>query len=121
MAKKDDTIFFANKLLDFVTAKDSMLEMLQWVMDKLMEIEVATKRELKKVFTQKAVPVTDAAKESDALTRELERFIFRFRRLQYRGLEKVLKRCKVHFMRNILAYVLQKEKEKVSARLYRSL
>ncbi|MEE0893136.1 MAG: transposase [Treponema sp.] len=43
MAKKDDTIFFANKLLDFVTAKDSMLEMLQWVMDKLMEIEVAHK------------------------------------------------------------------------------
>ena len=40
---KDDTIFFANKLLDFVTAKDSMLEMLQWVMDKFMEIEVAHK------------------------------------------------------------------------------
>ena len=82
-----------------------------------MEIEVATKRELKKVFTQKAVPVTDAATESDALTRELERFIFRFRRLLDRGLEKVLQRCKVHFTRNILA----KEKEKVSARLYRSL
>ena len=43
MAKKDDTIFFVNKLLDFVTAKDSMLEMLQWVMDKLMEIEVVHK------------------------------------------------------------------------------
>ena len=41
MAKKNDTTFFENKLLDFVTAKDPMLEMLQWVMDKFMEIEVA--------------------------------------------------------------------------------
>ena len=63
-----------------------------------------------------------------------------FRRLQDRGLEKVWlcvsdahkglqtairntlpgttwQRCKVHFMRNILAYVPQKEKEKVAARL----
>ena len=38
MAKKNDTTFFENKLLDFVTAKDPMLEMLQWVMDKFMEI-----------------------------------------------------------------------------------
>ena len=29
MAKKNDTIFFENKLLDFVTAKDPMFEMLQ--------------------------------------------------------------------------------------------
>ncbi len=36
MAKKKDTTFFENKLLDFVTAKDPMLEMLQWVMDKFM-------------------------------------------------------------------------------------
>lgn len=43
MAKKNDTTFFENKLLDFVTAKDPMLEMLQWVMDKFMEIEVAHK------------------------------------------------------------------------------
>lgn len=41
MAKKKDTAFFENKLLDFVTAEDPMLEMLQWVMDKFMEIEVA--------------------------------------------------------------------------------
>ena len=40
MAKKKDTTFFENKLLDFVTEKDPMLEMLQWVMDKFMEIEV---------------------------------------------------------------------------------
>ena len=43
MAKKDDTTFFENKLLDLFTAKVPMLEMLQWVMDKLMEIEVAHK------------------------------------------------------------------------------
>ena len=43
MAKKNDTTFFENKLLDFITAKDPMLEMLQWVMDKFMEIEVAHK------------------------------------------------------------------------------
>ena len=43
MAKKNDTTFFENKLLDFVTAQDPLLEMLQWVMDKFMEIEVARK------------------------------------------------------------------------------
>ena len=43
MAKKNDTAFFENKLLDFVTSTDPMLEMLQWVMDKFMEIEVAHK------------------------------------------------------------------------------
>ena len=37
MAKKNDTRFFENKLLDFVAAKDPLLEMLQWVMDKFME------------------------------------------------------------------------------------
>ena len=41
MAKKNDTTFSENKLLDFVTTKDPMLEMLQWVMDKFKEIEVA--------------------------------------------------------------------------------
>ena len=63
-----------------------------------------------------------------------------FRRLQERGLEKVWlcvsdahrglqaairstlhgtswQRCKVHFMRNILAYVPQRDKEKIAARL----
>ena len=48
MAKKDDTTFFENKLLDFVTAKDPILEMLQWVMDKFMEIEVAHKTGVEK-------------------------------------------------------------------------
>ena len=43
MAKKNDSRFFENKLLDFVAAKDPLLEMLQWVMDKFMEIEVARK------------------------------------------------------------------------------
>ena len=43
MAKKNDTRFFGNKLLDFVAAKDPLLEMLQWMMDKFMEIEVARK------------------------------------------------------------------------------
>ena len=41
MAKKNDTRFLENKLLDFVAAKDPLLEMLQWMMDKFMEIEVA--------------------------------------------------------------------------------
>src|SRR5574344_1502923 len=43
MAKTKDTTFFENKLLDFVTAQDPMLEMMQWVMDKFMELEVAHK------------------------------------------------------------------------------
>lgn len=43
MTKNNNTTFFENKLLDFVTANDPMLEMLQWVMDKFMEIEVARK------------------------------------------------------------------------------
>ena len=43
MAKKNDTRFLENKLLDFVAAKDPLLEMLQWMMDKFMEIEVASK------------------------------------------------------------------------------
>ncbi len=34
MAKKNDTTFFENKLLVFVAAKDPMLEMFQWVMNK---------------------------------------------------------------------------------------
>ena len=46
MAKKNDTRFFENKLLDFVAAKDPLLEMLQWMMDKFMEIEVAARLRL---------------------------------------------------------------------------
>jgi hypothetical protein len=42
MAKTKDTTFFENKLLDFVTAQDPMLEMMQWMMDKFMELEVDT-------------------------------------------------------------------------------
>jgi len=43
MAKQNDTVFFENKLLDFITANDPMLEMMQWVMDRFMEIEIAHK------------------------------------------------------------------------------
>jgi putative transposase len=43
MAKQNDTVFFENKLLDFITANDPMLEMMQWVMDKFMKIEIAHK------------------------------------------------------------------------------
>jgi len=53
MAKKNDTTFLENKLLDFVTAKDPMLEMLQWVMGKFMEIEVAHKIGAEKGIIQK--------------------------------------------------------------------
>ena len=50
MTKRTDTAFFENKLQDFVTAKDPVLEMMQWVMDKFMEIELPIKREQKKEF-----------------------------------------------------------------------
>ena len=70
MAKKNDTTFFENKLLDFVTAKDPMLEMLQWVMDKFMEIEVAHK--------------TGAEKGSHAETRTGYRCGYRIRRFDTR-------------------------------------
>ncbi len=43
MTKKNDTAFFENKLLEFVSANDPILEMMQWLMDKLMEIEVTHK------------------------------------------------------------------------------
>ena len=43
MAKREDTTYFEKKLLEFVGTKDPMLEMLQWVMDKFMEIEVSQK------------------------------------------------------------------------------
>ena len=45
MAKKNDTTFFENKLLDFVTAKDPMLEMLQWVMDKFKLLDFVTAKD----------------------------------------------------------------------------
>ena len=43
MANTIGITFFENKLQDFVTAKDPVLKMMQWVMDKFMEIEVAHK------------------------------------------------------------------------------
>ena len=70
MAKKNDTRFFENKLLDFVAAKDSLLEMLQWMMDKFMEIEVARK--------------TGAPKGSHSQTRTGYRCGYRVRRFDTR-------------------------------------
>ena len=70
MAKKNDTRFFENKLLDFVTAKDPLLEMLQWMMDKFMEIEVARK--------------TGAPKGSHSQTRTGYRCGYRVRRFDTR-------------------------------------
>lgn len=46
MAKNNDTTLFETKLLDFVTAKAPLMKMLQWVMDKFMEIEVEHKTEV---------------------------------------------------------------------------
>ena len=70
MAKKNDTTFFENKLLDFVAAKDPLLEMLQWMMDKFMEIEVARK--------------TGAPKGSHSQTRTGYRCGYRVRRFDTR-------------------------------------
>ena len=70
MAKKNDTTFFENKLLDFVAAKDPLLEMLQWVMDKFMEIEVARK--------------TGAPKGSHSQTHTGYRYGYRVRRFDTR-------------------------------------
>lgn len=43
MTKNKDTTFFENKLLEFITDDDPLLSMLQWVTDKLVEVEVAQK------------------------------------------------------------------------------
>ena len=69
MAKKNDTTFFENKLLDFVTAKDPLMEMLQWVMDKFMEIEVAHKTGAPKVRQGGYIPffVTEKKRSEQAL------------------------------------------------------
>ncbi len=75
MARKNDTTFFEDKLLDFVTAKDPLLEMLQWVMDKFMETEVAHKSGAEKGVIRKHALATDAATESAALTQGLEQCI----------------------------------------------
>jgi len=43
MTKTKDTTFFESKLLEFITEADPLLAMLQWVTDKLVEVEVARK------------------------------------------------------------------------------
>ena len=43
MTKTKDTAFFENKLLEFVTEADPLFSMLQWVTEKLIEIEVSKK------------------------------------------------------------------------------
>jgi len=43
MKKNKDTTFFENKLLQFITEDDPLMAMLQWVADKLVEVEVAQK------------------------------------------------------------------------------
>lgn len=79
MAKKNDTTFFENKLLDFVTAKDPMLEMLQWVMDKFMEIEVAHKTGAEKgIHAESRTGYRCGYRIRRFDTRPSERFIFRF-------------------------------------------
>jgi transposase-like protein len=43
MAKDHDTKFFENLLLRFLGEQDPLLEMLKWIMEKLMEIEASMK------------------------------------------------------------------------------
>jgi len=43
MTKTKDITIFENKLLEFITDEDPLLSMLQWVTDKLVEVEVAQK------------------------------------------------------------------------------
>lgn len=43
MTKTKNTTFFESKLLEFITEDDPLLTMLQWVTDKLIEVEVAQK------------------------------------------------------------------------------
>lgn len=43
MTKAKDITIFENKLLEFITDEDPLLSMLQWVTDKLVEVEVAQK------------------------------------------------------------------------------
>lgn len=78
MAKKNDTTFSENKLLDFVTAKDPMLEMLQWVMDKFMEIEVAHKTGTEKGSHAETQTGYRCGYINRRLIQGSEMFIFRF-------------------------------------------
>ncbi len=54
MARKNNTTFFENKLLDFAAAKDPVPEMLQRIMDKFTEIEVARKTGAEKGMHEKS-------------------------------------------------------------------
>ena len=96
MARKSDTRFFENMLLDFVTAKDPLLEMLQWVMDKFMETEVAHK--------------SGAEKGSHSQTRTGYRCGYRIRRFDTR-LGAVL----YSFVHRAMAMIQKKVESKCSA------
>ena len=78
MANKNDTTFFENKLLDFVTAKAPMLEMLQWVMDKFMEIEVAHKTGAEKGIHAETRTGYRCGYRIRRFDTSSEQFIFRF-------------------------------------------
>lgn len=41
MTKTKDTAFFESKLLEFIAEEDPLLSMLQWMTQKLVEVEVA--------------------------------------------------------------------------------
>jgi len=43
MTKTKDTTFFESKLLEFIAEEDPLLSMLQWMTQKLVEVEVAHK------------------------------------------------------------------------------
>ena len=79
MAKQKDTAFFENKLLDFVTAQDPMLEMMQWVMDKFMDLEAAHKTGAEKSLHAENRTGYRAATGADDLLQGLEQSIFLFR------------------------------------------
>ena len=78
MAKREDTTYFEKKLLEFVGTKDPMLEMLQWVMDKFMEIEVSQKTGAEKGERTENEPDTEAGTESDGLTPDWEQCTCRY-------------------------------------------
>lgn len=48
MTKSKDTMFFENKLLDFIAEQDPLLSMLQWMTERLIEVEVAGKTNAEK-------------------------------------------------------------------------
>lgn len=93
MVKKNDSVFFENKLLDFVTAKDPMLEMLQWVMAKFYEKIRDNHRIVSKAVMvikavnlegqQEILAVETMGNESE------ETYSAHLRKVQERGLEKV--------------------------------